>query len=71
MIITMYLDGQKLKRQRVTRGFTQRSLAEEAGVSPSTVNLLEQRQKNERFHPTTLVRLAEALDIEPADLLED
>jgi transcriptional regulator with XRE-family HTH domain len=71
MIITVYLDGQKLKRQRVTKGFTQRSLAEAAGVSPSTVNLLEQRQKNERFHPTTLVRLAEALGIEPSELLED
>ena len=71
MIITVYLDGQKLKRHRVTKGFTQRSLAEAAGISPSTVNLLEQRQKNERFHPTTLVRLAEALGIEPSELLED
>ncbi len=65
------LDGQKLKRQRVTRGYTQRALAEAAGISPSTVNLLEQRQKNERFHPAMLVRLAQALDIEPSELLED
>jgi transcriptional regulator with XRE-family HTH domain len=69
---TVYLDGDKVKRARVLKGLTQRSLAETAGVSPSTVNLIEQRKKNnERFHPTTLVALAEALDVPPADLLGD
>jgi transcriptional regulator with XRE-family HTH domain len=68
---TVYLDGAKLKRLRVVKGLTQRALATAAGVSPSTVNLLEQRKKNERFHPPTLVKLAEALDVEPAELLGD
>lgn len=65
----VYLDGRKLKRLRVINGFTQRALANAAGVSPSTINLLEQRQRNERFHPPTLVKLAEALSVDPTELL--
>jgi transcriptional regulator with XRE-family HTH domain len=54
---------------RVIKGFSQRALADEAGVAASTVNLLEHRQKTEGFHPQTLVKLAEALGIDPAELL--
>ncbi len=72
MVSTVYLDGEKVKRTRVLKGFTQRKLAEAAGVSPSTVNLIEQKKKdNERFHPTTLVALADALGVDPSELLGD
>ena len=67
----MYLDGVKLKRNRVIKGFSQRGLAAEAGIASSTINLLEKRGRSDGFHPQTLIKLAEALDVEPTDLLDD
>ena len=67
----VYLDGVKLKRYRVIKGFSQRSLGAEAGVAGSTINLLEKRGRSDSFHPQTLIKLAEALDVEPTDLLGD
>ena len=69
MAPTVYLDGVKLKRLRVIKGFSQRALGAAADVSPSTINLLEHRGRTEGFHPQTLVKLAEALGIDPGELL--
>jgi transcriptional regulator with XRE-family HTH domain len=65
----VYLDGVKLKRLRVIKGFSQRALGVAADISPSTINLLEHRGKTEGFHPQTLVKLAAALGVEPTELL--
>ncbi len=69
MLTTMYLDGKKLKRIRTLKGKTQRALSKEAGVSTSTIWLLETREKNEKFHPPTLTKLARALEVEPTELV--
>ena len=69
IVARVYLDGVKLKRLRVINGYSQRSLAAAAGVAGSTINLLEIRKVNEGFHPQTLVKLAEALGVEPGELL--
>ena len=66
---TVYIDGVRLKRLRVIKGFSQRALGAAADVSPSTINLLEHRGRTEGFHPQTLVKLADALGVEPTDLL--
>ena len=65
----VFLDGKKLNRLRVINGYSQRALAERAGVAGSTINLLERRGRNEGFHPQTLVKLANALGVEPTELL--
>lgn len=69
MLATVYLDGKKLKRIRTLKGKTQRTLSKEAGVSTSTIWLLETKEKNEKFHPPTLTKLAGALGVEPIDLV--
>jgi transcriptional regulator with XRE-family HTH domain len=55
---------------RVVR-LNQRDLAERAGMSQSTIVLLERRGRNERFHPSTVRKLSEGLGVEPAELLEN
>jgi transcriptional regulator with XRE-family HTH domain len=69
MLATVYLDGKKLKRIRTLKGKTQRALSSESGVSTSTIWLLESREKNEKFHPPTLTKLARALGVEPTELV--
>ena len=69
MLVTVYLDGKKLKRIRTLKGKTQRTLSRESGVSTSTIWLLETREENKRFHPPTLTKLAQALEVEPTELV--
>ena len=69
VLATVYLDGKKLKRIRTLQGKTQRALSQESGVSTSTIWLLETREKNERFHPPTLTKLARGLGVEPTELV--
>lgn len=69
MLTTVYLDGKKLKRIRRLQGKTQRALSKESGMSTSTIWLLETREKNEKFHPPTLMKLARALEVEPTELV--
>jgi transcriptional regulator with XRE-family HTH domain len=72
MTTTVFLDGIKLRRLRVIKGFTQRELAQRAGLAPGTIATIEGKgQDNEHFHPSTLRALARALEIEPTELLGD
>jgi transcriptional regulator with XRE-family HTH domain len=48
---------------------TQEALAEKADMSPSTIVEIE-NGKRKSPHPGTLGKLADALDVSPADLLE-
>ncbi len=59
----------ELTRVRRSKGFSQRVLAREAGVSPSTVYELESGRRT--ANPSTLGRLAKALDVAIIDLLEE
>ena len=67
----VYLDGERLRRLSLERGLTQRELADKAGMSQSTIVLLERRGRSERFHPSSVRKLSGALGVEAAELLED
>jgi transcriptional regulator with XRE-family HTH domain len=67
----VYLDGERLRRLRLERGLSQRELADKAGMSQSTIVLLERRGRSERFHPSTVRKLSGALGVDTAELLED
>ena len=58
---------EQLARLRELKGFSQRALAKESGVSPATIYELENGRR--RPNPSTLRKLASALDVEVADLL--
>src|SRR5215212_8824713 len=58
---------EQLARLRELKGFSQRALAKESGVSPATIYELENGRR--RPNPSTLRKLAGALDVQVADLL--
>ena len=66
---TMVFIGQQLKDMRVRRAMSQDDLAEKAGVGLNTVNRLERNHTEPR--PSTLRKLAEALDVDPGELIGD
>jgi transcriptional regulator with XRE-family HTH domain len=61
--------GARLRARREARGYTQAQLAEKIGVSPNYFGVLERGLKL----PTlgTLILIAEALELSPAELLGD
>jgi transcriptional regulator with XRE-family HTH domain len=59
----------ELVRIRRSKGFSQRALAKAADVSPSTVYELESGRRI--ANPSTLAKLAKALDVEIVALLEE
>ena len=61
--------GEQLKDMRVRRAMSQDDLAEKAGVGLNTVNRLERNRTEPR--PSTLRKLAEALDVDPGELVGD
>ena len=63
------VDGQKIQRFRSRRLWLIGDLAEKSGVHRNTISKLE----NDRggAYPETIRKLAEALDVEPTELLED
>jgi transcriptional regulator with XRE-family HTH domain len=70
MLVDVASTGEKLKRFRRGRALTQVELAQKAGVSQSTVAQIEGGDRPTP-HPGTLGKLAEALGVSPADLLDD
>jgi transcriptional regulator with XRE-family HTH domain len=58
---------EQLARFRQLKGFSQRALAKESGVSPATIYELENGRR--KPNPSTLRKLASALDVEVVDLL--
>jgi transcriptional regulator with XRE-family HTH domain len=67
----VYLDGERLRRLRLERGLSQRELADKAGMSQSTIVLLERRGRSDRFHPSTVRKLSGALGVDAAEFLKD
>jgi transcriptional regulator with XRE-family HTH domain len=62
------VDGEKLRQLREARFFSHRDLAREADVSPTTVlNLEAGRVEAQR---RTIRKLAQALEVDPAELVE-
>lgn len=59
--------AERIILERARRDWTQAELAERAGVSPSTVALAETGRAKVRAR--TLYRIAQALELDPAELL--
>ncbi len=69
MMLNVATQGEKLKRLRRGRALTQAALSESAGVSSRTVLLLEADRTEAR--PSTLKKLADALNVDPMELVGD
>lgn len=67
---TFVLNGHQLRRLRQQHGLSQEKLADQAGISMTTVVRLE-RQARGRCRGRTLGRLARALGQHPAALTSD
>jgi transcriptional regulator with XRE-family HTH domain len=59
--------GNRLKELRIRRAMTQNELAEAAGIGKNTVNRIERNHTEPR--PPTLRKLADALRVDPAELI--
>jgi sortase A len=62
------IEGEKLKELRLKRAMSQRELADVAGMSHQAIVGLETDRREPR--PSTLGKLAEALGVEPSELLK-
>lgn len=63
----MELDPEKLKTARQLKAMTQDELAKLAGMRQATISLLEAGRTIARM--STIRRLADALEIDPADVM--
>ena len=66
MELVVYV-GDNLKRLRVLNAVTQAELAQKAGLTPAAVARIERNEAEPRM--TTLRKLAEALGVEPRELV--
>jgi len=62
------VDGQRLRQLRVQRALSLRALGQRSGVSFATINNLENGNRPARL--ATIRKLAEALDVEPKELMK-
>jgi len=67
MLTVVKIDGNKVRAAREERFFSQRELAEKAGINHNTVWRIEGAGPVE-VHPRTIRKLAEALSVDPASL---
>jgi transcriptional regulator with XRE-family HTH domain len=63
----MEVDVDRLQELRINRGFSQRRLAELAGIANTSLWKIE---RGGRAHPATLKKLADVLGVLPTDLLK-
>ena len=62
------VDGQRLRKLRVEKALSLRALGERTSVAYDTINKLELGHRPARL--TTIRKLAEALDVEPKELMK-
>ena len=62
------VDGQRLRKLRVEKALSLRALGERSSVAYDTINKLELGHRPARL--TTIRKLAEALDVEPKELMK-
>jgi transcriptional regulator with XRE-family HTH domain len=65
----MQIDGEKLRRLRLRRLWLIGDLAEASGVHRNQISTYELGKAG--AHPDTIRKLAEALDVDPRELLPD
>ncbi|CAN5808736.1 hypothetical protein BH24CHL3_BH24CHL3_03150 [soil metagenome] len=58
--------GSHVRNLRIAVGLTQEALADKSGLSPNAISAIE-RGKRRNPYPHTVLALAEALELEPAD----
>lgn len=63
------VDGERVKHWRLARLWNQSDLAEHSGVSQDAISEIEKGKRQPRA--TTLAKLANALGIEPRELLRE
>ncbi len=63
------VDGQKLKAARQRAMVSQEELSRMTGIGRATISNLENEERTAQ--PRTVRRLAEALGVEPVDLLKE
>ncbi len=68
MQMSFEVDGQRLRQLRVERALSLRALGERSGVSFATINNLENGNRPARL--ATIRKLAEALKVEPKELMK-
>jgi transcriptional regulator with XRE-family HTH domain len=68
MLAVVYI-GDRLKNLRIRRALTQQELADRAGVSSNALNRIELNKAEP--HMSTLRKLANALDVDPTELVGD
>jgi transcriptional regulator with XRE-family HTH domain len=61
--------GQRIATRRIALGWSQQHLADQAGISATTLRLIEAAQRGGQI--ATLVLIAHALGIQPGILLDD
>ncbi len=61
--------GAALRRERIRAGYSQEALAHIAGIDRTQTSVLERGMQDPRL--TTIVKLCDALEITPQDLLDD
>ena len=64
----VWYDPDRLKAARLEAGYSYRTLANESGVYHDTIRMLENPTKAPKTKPQTLLRLCEALDIDPSEI---
>ncbi len=69
MPATMVHIGERLRKQRTRRALTQAELADRSGVTTATVARIERDEIEPRM--TTLRKLAQGLEVDPAELVGD
>jgi transcriptional regulator with XRE-family HTH domain len=67
MEVVVYV-GNKIRRLRDARALTQEELAEKVGITVAALSRIERNSAEPR--PKTRRKLAEALGVEPAELVE-
>jgi transcriptional regulator with XRE-family HTH domain len=61
--------AENVRRARAERGLSQEALGDASGLHRTEISLLERAAREPRL--TTIVRLARALKVKPADLLNN
>ncbi len=64
----MEVDGARLRQLRQERALSLRALGERSGIAFDTINKLENEYREAQ--PRTIRRLAEALGVEPKELMK-
>jgi transcriptional regulator with XRE-family HTH domain len=68
MRMSFEVNGHRLRQLRVERALSLRALAQRSGVAFDTINKLELGHRPARL--TTIRKLAEALGVEPKELMK-